>query len=357
MSEYILHKLTIERTMAMDRKNMRDVAARAGVSQATVSRVIHSPHLVKTETQKKILAVMEELGYVYNSMAADFTRQKNSMIGLIIFTAKSSIHAELIDGMQDRLKQSRYSLIIGNSNFDPQAESDLIRLFRERQLAAVVVAGATDENRAAIARLENESVPAVLTWELTEDPSLNCVGFDNYGAARRMTEYLIALGHRRIGLIVGLYGRIERVRKRLEGYKNALIDGDIEFDPTLVEERIPTLMDGKIAMEKLMSRPDRPTAVFAASDVFAFGALAAARELGYAVPRDVSVAGFDDIDFAAFCSPPLTTIRVPAYEMGRRAAEETLKALNEPTLIEKIRVSLATELIVRESCGPPSLSV
>jgi len=143
----------------MDRKNMGDVAKRAGVSQATVSRVVHSPHLVRQETRRRVESAMEDVGYVYNSVAADFTRQKNSMIGLIIFTVRSSIHSELIEGIQEELESTRFSLIIANSRYDEATETKLIKLFRERKLSGVIVAETTDGNRPELKELQNSGVP------------------------------------------------------------------------------------------------------------------------------------------------------------------------------------------------------
>lgn len=336
----------------MNRKNMRDVAQIAGVSQATVSRVVHSPHLVREVTRKKIESAMQEIGYVYNSVAADFTRQKNSIIGLIIFTVRSSIHSELIEGIQEELKQTRYSLIIANSRYDPATERSLIKLFQERNLAGVIVAETTDENRSALKALEESGVPLVLTWEMATDSEFSCVGIDNRAAAYRMTQYLISLGHRRIGLIAGNYERIERVRERLDGYRQALEEADIPYDPEIVVKREPRPMEGKMAMAHLLTRSNVPTAVFAASDALALGALAACREYGRRVPEDISIAGFDDVDFAPFCVPPLTTVRVPGYEMGKRAVRSIIDS--SPTLLrEPVRLSLSTELVIRDSCAPP----
>jgi DNA-binding LacI/PurR family transcriptional regulator len=164
-----------------------------------------------------------------------------------------------------------------------------------------------------------------------------------------MTEYLIGLGHRRIGLIAGPYSKVGRVRKRLDGYWAALEKNDIPFDPQLVIEKEPTLIDGKDAMQRLLLFPERPTAVFAASDVLAIGALAAIREKGLRVPDDISLAGFDDIDFAAFCDPPLTTMRVPANEIGQKAVT-VLMDLMENGITPVRQCCLDTDLIIRSSC-------
>jgi DNA-binding LacI/PurR family transcriptional regulator len=337
----------------MNRARMSDVAQHAGVSQATVSRVLHSPQLVKEKTRERVYASMESLGYVYNSMAADFTRQKNSMIGLIIFTVRSSIHAELIDGIQNELESTRFSLIIANSHYNPDTEKKLIRLFRERKLSGVIAAEATDDNHPDLKTLKKSGIPLVLTWELSTDPEFDCVGIDNHESSYRMTRYLIGLGHRRIGLIAGHYDRIDRVRQRYNGYRQALSEAGLVFDPGMVIKRVPEPMEGKLAMSQLLSCADRPTAVFAASDALAFGALAACREHGLRVPEDISIAGFDDVDFAPFCVPPLTTIHVPGFEMGKRAARAIIDQHSSGPGSSPVRLCLTTDLVVRSSCAPP----
>jgi DNA-binding LacI/PurR family transcriptional regulator len=150
-------------------------------------------------------------------------------------------------------------------------------------------------------------------------------------------------------LILGPYTRIGRARRRLEGYRSALERNGLIFDPNLVLERMPTLKEGKEAMAELLSLPDRPSAVFAASDMLALGAMAAVKEAGLRIPQDVSVAGFDDIDFAAYCDPPLTTVRVPAREMGE-AAVSMLVDMIEGRCKDPQRVTLPTEVVIRESC-------
>jgi DNA-binding LacI/PurR family transcriptional regulator len=336
----------------MQRKNMIDVAKRANVSQATVSRVIHSPHLVRPETRERIRQAMEEVGYVYNSVAADFTRQKNSMIGLIVFTVSSSIHSKLIEGIQEELENTRFSLVIANSRYDAETERRLIKLFHERKLSGVIVAETTDENRGELKALRNSGVPTVLTWQMAADPEFDCVGIDNHQAAYEMTRYLTGLGHRRIGLIAGNYERIERVRQRLEGYKDALAESGIPFDPEIVMSRVPSPTEGKMGMSQLLSLSRRPTAVFAASDALALGALAACGEYNVRVPEEMSVCGFDDVEFAPFCVPPLTTVRVPGYEMGKRAARALLDK-HERSATDVIRICLSTELVIRKTCDSP----
>jgi DNA-binding LacI/PurR family transcriptional regulator len=187
------------------------------------------------------------------------------------------------------------------------------------------------------------------------EKNIHCVGFDNFKAAYQAAEYLISLGHKRIGLIVGPFSRIDRVKLRLEGYRKALEVNGIPYDPSLVVENDYTLLDGKEAMHRLCSLPERPTAIFAASDVLAMGALSAACERRLKVPQDISIVGFDDIDIAAFCVPPLTTVRVPAYEMGDLAMKILLEKI-EGGSAGITQYSLETNLVIRASSAEPGSS-
>jgi DNA-binding LacI/PurR family transcriptional regulator len=198
-------------------------------------------------------------------MAADFSRQQNSMIGLIIFTVKSSIHAELIEGIQEELAHTRFSLIIANSMYRADRELRFLQLFRERKLSGAIVAEATDQNRDYIKKLRDAGMPVVITWEMTEDEGLDCFFFFKQKTAYEMTRYLIGLGHRNIGLILGDYQNIERVRHRFRGYCDALEESGVPLRDDYVISAEPSPQNGKSAMIQLLGRRPMPTAVFAAS--------------------------------------------------------------------------------------------
>ena len=333
----------------MSRIRMQEIAVKAGVSLATVSRTIHSPHLVKTETREHIRQVMTEYHYVYNMTASDFSKKRSSVIGVIIPTTKGAIFSNSTQAIQEKAQEKGFSLIVGNTGYDGDVESTLLRQFQERRLAGIILTGFAIGQESAVREVVQSGIPCVVIWETLEDSSLSFVGFNNFTAAYSMTEYLIRLKHERIGLILGPYTKVRRARRRLEGYLAALGDNGLRYDPRMVIEKHPTLHEGEEAMRKLMSMRQPPTAVFAASDMLAVGALAAAREKGFRVPEDVSVAGFDDIDFAAFSNPPLTTVRVPASQMGKMAVEMLVEMI-EGNSGEVRQITLDTELIVRGSC-------
>ncbi len=328
---------------------MRDVARMAGISKATVSRSIHAPHLVRPETRERIMKVIETNGYVYDALAGDLSRQQTSVLGLVIPTIRSSIFAMSTIGIQEAAQAEGFAVLIANSGYDPAPQAEMIRLLQRRRVAGLILTGLEPPVRPVLQEVTDRGVPCVVTWQSAAEENVSSVGFDNFKAAHQATEYLLSLKHRRIGLICGPKKQVSRVQQRHDGYRQALEDRGLLFDPLLVVEREYSLMEGKEAMRRLLSLPEPPTAVFAASDVLAMGALAGAREQGVRVPEDVSLVGYDDIDFAAYCNPPLTTVRVPAYEMGRLAVK-VLVNLIRGREISPQRYLLDTDLIVRASC-------
>jgi DNA-binding LacI/PurR family transcriptional regulator len=333
----------------MAKTTMADISKMAGVSLATVSRALHSPHLVGKETRERVHRVMEKANYVYHATAGDLSRKRSSIIGVIIPTAKSLVFSSTLQAIQEAAQQNNFSLVAGSSKYDNDTELRLLKQFKERRLAGIILTGFVIGQKDLIKELVKGGMPCVVIWDKLDDPDLSYVGFDNFKATYAITEYLISLKHRQIGLIVGPYTKVERVKRRLEGFKAALKDHGINFDPSLVIEKEPTLIDGKEAMSRLLSLPNRPTAVLAASDTLAVGALAAARDKEVRIPDDISIAGFDDIEVAAYCNPPLTTVKVPAYEIGQIAFKILLEFINSGG--DRVQqYCLDTSIIIRESC-------
>ena len=328
---------------------MKQIAEMAGVSTSTVSRVFHSPEKVNPITRQKILQTVEENRYVYDAVAGDLSRKRSTVIGVLTPTTFRSLFGTSILAIQDKSQEKEFSLIIGNTKYDKKIEYNLLRQFQMRRVAGMILTGFSFGQEKLIKSLINSGIPCVVIWEILDDDSISYVGFDNFKASYVITEYLISLKHRRIGLIIGPFSKMRRTKRRLDGYKAALADYDIPYDESLIVERDLSLIDGKNGMLKLLSLPDCPTAIFAASDTLAIGALAGAKEMGLRVPEQVSLAGFDDIEWAPFCDPPLTTVRVPAYQMGELAIKVLLEMI-EKGKIEAQQYCLNTDLIIRNSC-------
>lgn len=334
-------------------RTLADIARLAGVSKATVSRVIHSPHLVAPKTLSRIRELMVAHSYVYDAQAAEFTKRKRSVVGLIVPTVTNSIHAALIQGIQDRCNENGLSLFIGNTDYSPERENKFLQLFLERRVLGILQAGVmTPESWTTLSEARSHGIPGVILWENCSEGRFSCVGIDNYGASAMMTRYLLDLGHRELGLIVGPVSKLNRIRDRRLGFCDTLAAEGIAVSPERVVETEHSMRHGYDAAKKLLTTPERPTAIFAASDVIAFGALSYLTEVGIRVPEDVSLAGFDDLEFAAFCNPPLTTIHVPAYEMGYEGAGELVRLVSH-SVEEGAGRCLDTDLVVRKSATAP----
>lgn len=332
--------------------NMTEIARLARVSIATVSRAFNHPERVSPAVRDRILKIAADNNYVYHAAAADLSRRRSNTIGVLFPGPVGSLYAETLMGIQEQVQEWGASLVVGHTDYNPAMEAKLIRQFQERRVAGIIFVVYSSTRREMFASLNERGIRCVVTWELVEDPVIDHIGFDNLEAARRMTGHLIDLGHRRIGLLVGPYDKLDRATHRFQGYRTALADHGLEFDPSLVEIGLPDLNEGYRAMERLLKNDRLPTAVFAASDHLAIGALSAIKEAGLRVPEDISLTGFDGLEYSAYCDPPLTTFRLPIREMGRLAARAVYEHLNNPDMAP-VKRCLDVELIVRRSTAPP----
>jgi LacI family transcriptional regulator len=332
---------------------IRDVAQAAEVSVATVSRVFNRPDLVTAALRARVHDAAERLGYVADGAARALASRRSRAIGAIVPTLDNPVFAACIDALQQRLDEHGFALLIASAGYDAARETREVRLLLERGVDGLMLVGA-EHPAAAWALLDRRSpaVPVVVTW--TSEPArgtVSCIGFDNRAAAKRIVGHLLQLGHRRIAMIAGPTAGNDRAIARVAGVREALRATGIELGPPYLTERPYTVPDGHAATVALLSLPEPPTAIVCGNDHLALGALAGARSLGLCVPQDVSVCGFDDLDFAAYADPPLTTVRVPAAEMGQRAADYLAAAaahLQPPST-----ALLEAPVMLRGSTGPP----
>ena len=334
----------------MGKIKMKEIAALAGVSPMTVSRAIHSPHLVRPETLQRIQRTMKKHNYVYDAIAADLSRKKSTVIGLITPTIRLPIFAETTYAIQEIAQEKGFFVIIGNSNYDARQEIKLITLLQQRRVAGTVLTGILNEPNTIYKVLSRTGIPFVVTWDTVDHKRINYVGFDNFKASFSMTEYLITLNHKRMGLIIGPRS-IRCYKERYEGYRATLKQYGLTLDPSLVMERENSHIEGKEAINQMLSLPKPPTAVFGASGLPAsMGAMAAVRERGLKIPQDISIAGFGDFDTPGICDPQLTTVRCPVHEMGKLATKVLFEMFeNQPKEVRQY--TLETELVIRGSCG------
>jgi DNA-binding LacI/PurR family transcriptional regulator len=331
----------------MRRSTIREVALRAGVSHQTVSRVInHSPDVAEP-TRELVLRAIAELDYHPNAQAVGLSRNRSDIVGVIVDTVTEPFFTQILDGVLRGLRTRGRLLLL--ATVDNASQLDAIdTLQRSRRIDGMVIvlplATSFDRVRRMFGR-----VPTVHV-DLQYDMDVHGISVNNFQGAYIATEYLIKLGHRRIGIITGRQD-IPVGQVRLDGYCAALNDYGVPFDPALVATGDFSCASGRVGMEQLLKLDSPPTGLFACDDQMAFGAIQTLRSHGLDVPRDCSVIGFDDTFDAARYSPPLTTIRQQLREMGELAAESVCRLIDGETL-DPARITLDTELVVRESTRP-----
>lgn len=329
-----------------------DVAREAGVSYTTVSRVLNNKENVKPETRERVLTAMTRLGYVVDQRARSLAGGHSQVIGLLVHDLGTSYIGLIIRGIEAELAPAQYDLLLYTTHRRKTKESVYVATLA-RGLADGLLIVLPRDPAAYLETLRMSNFPYVLIDHRGISDEISAVTAANWQGGYTATEYLIKLGHRRIGHITGAMDQ-GCARDRLEGYKAALADHGIPFDPELVQEGDFFQPAGYAGARALLHLPDPPTAIFAANDVMAFGVMEAIRECNLRIPEDVSVIGFDDIPEASRVHPPLTTIQQPLEEMGRLATRMLLELLRDPGIGSR-RVELPTKLIVRQSCQPPAL--
>lgn len=329
---------------------IRQIAKAAGVSIATVSRVLNNPESVKPDKRAAVMRVVEQNDYINDGMAKSLAGGRTHTIGLVIPTITNSIYASSTQAIERLAQKSGYSVIFVVSDFDREKEEHLIRRLVERRVDGIILTGGEHDPR-VFRTLERHNIPCVLTWRRSESAVHPSVSFDNYAAGLLAMKKLISLGHQRIGLICGRTDVNDRAEKRWRAYVDALTAIDVEVDARLVFERDFEFIEGHTAMIRMLDNPDPPTAVFAANDIQAIGALQGCRERGLSVPDDISIIGFDDLPIAQFSYPKLTTIHVPAADMGHLAATRLFQQIDGETVTGSD--ILPVKLVERDSVAPP----
>jgi LacI family transcriptional regulator len=327
-----------------------DVAAEAGVSFGTVSRVINNDVHVKPKTRERVLEAMQRLGFVANRQARSLAGGKTNSIGMLVPDLGTSYIGEIIRGIDAELNLSGYDLILYTTHRTASKEANYVANLAEGMvdgLLLVLPRSPADY----IGALTRRNFPYVLIDHQGTGQDCSAVGATNWQGAYHATEYLVKLGHRRIGFITGSMD-LGCSEDRLEGYRSALRTHHLPDTPEVIFEGNFDQPDGFAGACALLDLPIPPTAIFASNDMMAFGALDAVRTRGLRVPEDISIVGFDDIPQATLIHPALTTVNQPLEKMGRVATQMLLDRLNEPE-VEAGRIELPTELIVRDSCLPP----
>jgi len=329
------------------RITIHDVAQRAGVSSQTVSRVLNQRPDVSPETKEKVLQAILELNYRPSGIARSLRLRSTGTLGLIVPDSANPFFAELGRVIEQVAFEKGYSLILCNSEGNLEKESFYLDVLVEKQVDGLIFVGANKASR--LHPVLSGAVPVVLVDRDLNGDHLDLIFADNLEGGRMATNYLISLGHERIGCITGP-SRLPTSKARLDGYRRALAEHKIPFEKELVVSGDFRYQGAYQGMKKLLSLSQPPTAVFALNDLMAVGAIACAVSYGLKVPEDLSVIGFDDIPLATFFNPSLTTISQPREEMGKLAVSMLLERLKNPYLPSR-RFVLPVRLVERESCA------
>jgi LacI family transcriptional regulator len=332
------------------RLTIREVASRAGVSPATVSRVINGRPDVSTELQETVMRVVRELGYTTRRASQTGTSGRTGLVGVTLPLVHHSYFAEILAGATEAFYEHDVSIVLSPTMHEHDREVSLLeRLVRGGTDGALLIL--PEESNEELSALHEQGYPFVIVDPQTPpDERVPTVSAANTSGGREATEHLLSLGHRRIAVITGPRGWIA-TEERLRGYRGALADAGLLADPMLQIESDFRPSGGREATAELLKLSDPPTAVFAFNDMLAIGALQAAREHGVRVPEDLSVVGFDDTLEASFTFPALTTVRQPLAEMGRMAVTQLVRLLQNRR-IEALHVQLETTLVIRDSTAP-----
>ncbi|WP_020188256.1 LacI family DNA-binding transcriptional regulator [Methylopila sp. 73B] len=303
-----------------------DVARLAGVSPATVSRALNHPQIVRSELREKVARAISDLAYTRDSAARALKSRRTHTIGAIVPTLGISIFAEGVEALQNRLSEHGYTLLIGNSQYDTRREQQEARALIERGVDGVVLVGDA-QTPELHALLRQHNVPYVTTYVPSAREGVPAIGIDNRKATYDLTSYLMGLGHREFGVVANVPASNDRSRARLDGVTQALDDAGLALPAERLVRADHSLAQGRMALRHLVTTAPEITALVCTTDTLAIGALAEARAMGLKVPLELSVTGFDDIELSSQCEPSLTTISIPAAEIGRAAADHLVNAV------------------------------
>lgn len=327
---------------------IHDVAAAAGISYGTVSRVINNAPYVKPETKQRVHEAMERLGYTVDRRARSLAGGQAGVLAVLVPDLGTGYIGEIIRGIDAEVELAQYDLLLYTTHRKAAKETSYVTSIA-RGLADGLLLVLPSDLEGLVERLRQTEFPFVLVDYQGVEENAPAVCATNWQGAYNATEYLIGLGHRRIGFITGDM-EMAAARHRLEGYQAALRTHHVPNDPDLIRNGEFHIPEAFAATQALLALPNPPTAIFASNDHMAIAAVDALRERGLRVPEDVSVIGFDGIPQAATMHPPLTTVSQPLATMGRVATQMLLDQLNDPGKPMR-RVDLPTELIVRGSCS------
>lgn len=329
---------------------MKDVAREAGVSLGTVSNVLNNKNTVLAENRRKVMKAVERLGFRSNLVARTLKTKTSSDIGLIIPNINNPFYPELARGVEDAANEAGFTVLLCNDDRNADKERSYINSLITKNVSGIILL----KPQISFAEIDDISRRmAVILVDVGAPPgaSYNIVNVDDRGGITRALEHLYENGHRRIAFVKGLDDSLSSL-DRAEAYTDFLVRKRLRVRDDFVCQGKYSWMGGYEAARRLLSLPNSPTAIMAANDLMAIGCIKGAQEMGLDVPGDVSVVGFDNLDLTNLCSPRLTTVNQPKYEMGTKSVELLLRRINNGKKAGGEKVVLHTEIVVRESVGP-----
>jgi len=331
-----------------DVPTIRDVAARAGVSIATVSNVLSGTRYVGPERRERVEAAIDALGYRPNGIAASLRSRRSRIIGIVVPDVANAFFGGLVKRIEEHAADSGYEIILVSSNEDPALERQRINALLSRQIEALIVVPAGDDF-VSLEDLRLEGVPAVIVDRAGSLAEVDTIGADNEAAAYDGTRHLLSLGHRDIGLLVSSLD-LENIRGREAGYLRALAEAELGARARVIPGGL-SVESARLAAIAALACADRPSALFAATHVAALGAIQAIRELDLPFPEEISLLGFDDFEWMTVLKPFVSTIRQPTEKMGDLAWSLITKRLGGE-IHDFAQIRLPCTLCVRESTRP-----
>src|SRR5882724_7218747 len=327
-----------------------DVAMLARTSTASVSRALNFPDTVGEDIRDRVLAAVQKLGYIPNVSARSLRQNQTRIIGVVIPTLKYALYATFFEGIQASLAPMGFFALLTTSDYDLAIEAEQARKLVQRGVQGLVLVGKVHD-RKLTELLARARVPYVNTYVYDPVDNENIVGFDNRRAIGDAVTYLVSLGHRDLAMLSGITSkRNDRAQARVQGFLDAARAHGLPVDNRIAEAPY-SIEGGLVAFCEIFDRGLAPTGVVCGSDMLALGAMQECRARGLKIPRDLSIIGFDDLDFAAHVDPPLTTIQVPSWDLGRTAGEYITALCSGRT--PPAATNLPTRLLVRGTTGKP----
>ncbi|WP_426231675.1 LacI family DNA-binding transcriptional regulator [Pararhizobium sp. DWP3-4] len=338
------------KTTASKKAKLSDVARLANVSASTVSRVLNQPQIVRPEIRERVQNAIVMLDYSPDRMAKALSSGKSHTIGTVVPTiGGSAIFSDGVEALQDELETRGYSLLVSSSQYDLEREFQQIKTLLDYGAAGLVLVGDTFSSD-ALRLIKKFGIPTVTTYTNKSRHGIPAIGIDNRLAAQNLTRLLLSLGHKKFGIIANIALQNDRSQARVDGVRDALAEAGVPLPiSNVVEVKLPTIENGRRGLAGLLELVAVPTAIVCTTDALALGVMSEARRRGLHIPDDMSVVGFDDIDVAAETDPALTTVKNPAAEIGRIAAEYLSRAMDGHTI--PLETELPARLSVRSSTG------